>query len=161
MPNTNIEQLGESIKPNIPNGEDLKNKAGNAAIMGTIGVIASLLKNSFKPPKKLKPMPKGLILTGTKFRNGISSIDIASKIIERKKEIGVDIGPLPSGAKNIELQMEVIRVEEIVNAILTDAVIELEIPPGTQLTAAGGNAGGPIVVQGATTQLVKCNGIIR
>ena len=61
MPNTNIEQLGESIKPNIPNGEDLKNKAGNAAIMGTIGVIASLLKNSFKPPKKLKPMPLILI----------------------------------------------------------------------------------------------------
>jgi len=149
---------------------------GNGNLMGTIGVIAALFKNvfkppnklkplpkgfAFKPPNKLKPLPKGLILLGARNRPGISAVDVASKIIERKKEIGIDIGPLPSGAQNIELQMEVIRIEEIVNALLTDAVIELEIPPGTQLTAAGGNAGGPIVVQGATTAMVKCNGIIR
>ena len=161
MPNENLQQLGEGLKPNLPSGEDLKKKAGSAAIMGTIGVIAALFKNAFKPPNKLKPLPKGLILLGARNRPGISAIDVASKIIERKKEICIDIGPLPSGAQNIELQMEVIRVEEIVNALLTDAVIELEIPPGTQLTAAGGNAGGPIVVQGATTAMVKCNGIIR
>jgi hypothetical protein len=130
-------------------------------VMGTIGVIASLFKNAFKPPKKLKELPSGLILVGTKFRGGMSAIDIASKIIERKKEIGIDIGPLPSGAKNVELQMEVIRIEEIINALLTDAVIEVEIAPGTQLTATGANAGGPIQVVGATTQLVKCKGIIR
>jgi len=130
-------------------------------VMGTIGVIASLFKNAFKPPKKLKELPSGLILVGTKFRGGMSAIDIASKIIERKKEIGIDIGTLPSGAKNVELQMEVIRIEEIINALLTDAVIEVEIAPGTQLTATGANAGGPIQVVGATTQLVKCKGIIR
>ena len=161
MGNNDLQQIGEGLKPNLPNGEDLKKKAGSAAIMGTIGIIASLFKNAFKPPKKLKPLPTGLILLGTKYRSGISSIDIASKIIERKKEIGINIEPLPSGARNIELQMEVIRVEEIVNALLTDAVIEIEIPPGTQLTASGGNAGGPIQVVGATTQLVKCKGILR
>jgi len=134
---------------------------GANGILGTIGAIASVFKTAFKPPKKLKPLPKGVILLGTQFRTGLSAIDIASKIIERKKEIGIDIGPLPSGAKNIELQMEVIRIEEIVNALLTDAVIELEIPPGTQLTASGGNAGGPIQVVGATTQLIGCKGIIR
>jgi hypothetical protein len=53
--------------------------------------------------------------------------------IERKKEIGVGIGPLPSGSQNIDLQMEVIRVEEIVNALLTKAKIEVAIPPGTQI----------------------------
>ena len=57
--------------------------------------------------------------------------------------------------------MEVIRIEEIVDALLTNAVIEIEIPPGTQLTASGGNAGGPIQVVGATTQLIACKGIIR
>ena len=130
-------------------------------VMGTINVIAGVIKNAFSPPKKLKTLPTGSILFGTKFRGGLSSIDIASRIIERKKEIGIDIGPLPSGGKNIDLQMEVIRVEEIVNALLTNAVIEIEIPPGIQLTAAGGNAGGPIIVQGATTQLLKTKGIIR
>ena len=133
----------------------------SSGIMGVIGTVASIFKNAFNPPKKLKALPKGLVLLGTKFRGGLSAIDIASKIIERKKEIGIDIGPLPSGAKNIELQMEVIRIEEIVNALLTDAVIELEIPPGTQLTASGGNAGGPIQVVGATTQLIGCKWIIR
>jgi hypothetical protein len=98
---------------------------------------------------------------GSKFREGLSAIDIASRIIERKKEIGVGIGPLPSGSQNIDLQMEVIRVEEIVNALLTKAKIEVAIPPGTQITATGGNAGGPIVVQGATIQISKGEGIVR
>jgi hypothetical protein len=130
-------------------------------LMGTIGVIASLFKNAFAPPKKLKELPPGLILSGTKFRNGVSAIDIASKIIERKKEVGIDIGPLPSGSKNVDLQMEVIRVEEILNALMTTAVVEVDIPPGIQLTASGANAGGAIQVIGATTQLIRCKGIIR
>jgi hypothetical protein len=130
-------------------------------LMGTIGMIASLFKNAFAPPTPLKPLPPGLILYGTKFRNGLSAIDIASKIIERKKEVGIDIGPLPSGTKNIDLQMEVIRVEEILNALMSSAVVEIDIPPGIQLTASGANAGGPIQVIGATTQLLRCKGIIR
>ena len=57
--------------------------------------------------------------------------------------------------------MEVIRIEEIINALTTDAVIEIEIPPGIKLTASGGNAGGPIQVVGATLDIVKAKGIIR
>jgi hypothetical protein len=133
----------------------------SSGVMGIFSTITSLLKNSFKTPKKLKAIPTGLILLGTNFRPGLSSIDIASKIIERKKEIGIGIGPLPSGAKNIDLQMEVIRIEEIVNALTTEAVIEIEIPPGIQLTASGANGGGPIQVIGATTELKKSKGIIR
>jgi len=133
----------------------------SSGVMGIFSTISSLLKNSFKPPKKLKTIPPGLILTGTKFRTGLSAIDIASKIIERKKEVGIGIGPLPTGAKNLDLQMEVIRIEEIINALTTEAVIEIEIPPGIKLTASGGNAGGPIQVVGATVDLVKSKGIIR
>lgn len=133
----------------------------SSGVMGIFTTISSLLKNAFKPPKRLKTIPTGLILFGTKFRTGLSPIDIASKIIERKKEVGGGIGPLPSGAKNIDLQMEVIRIEEIINALTTDAVIEIEIPPGIKLTASGGNAGGPIQVVGATLDIVKAKGIIR
>ena len=86
---------------------------------------------------------------------------IASKIIERKKELGIDISGLPSGAQNIDLQMEKIRVEEIVNALLTNAKIEVAIPPGTLVQATGGNAGGPIVVVGSTLTISKGEGIIR
>jgi hypothetical protein len=129
--------------------------------LGTIQTITGIFKNLFKTPTPLQTISKEEIFLGSKFREGLSAIDIASRIIERKKEIGIGIGPLPSGAQNIELQMEVIRVEEIVNALLTKAKIEVAIPPGTQITAAGGNAGGPIVVQGATIEISKGEGILR
>lgn len=130
-------------------------------LITSIQSISGIFKNLFKPSTPLQPITKEEILIGSKFREGLSAIDIASKIIERKKEIGVGIGPLPSGAQNIDLQMEVIRVEEILNALLTKAKIEVAIPPGTLIQAQGGNAGGPIVVVGTTTSISKGEGIIR
>lgn len=130
-------------------------------LLSSIQSIAGLFKNLFKPSTPLQPITKEEILIGSKFREGLSAIDIASKIIERKKEIGVGIELLPSGAQNIDLQMEVIRVEEILDALLTKAKIEVAIPPGTLVQATGGNAGGPIVVVGTTTTISKGEGIIR
>jgi len=130
-------------------------------LITSIQSISGIFKNLFKPSTPLQPITKEEILIGSKFREGLSAIDIASKIIERKKEIGVGIGPLPSGAQNIDLQMEVIRVEEILNALLTKAKIEVAVPPGTLIQAQGGNAGGPIVVVGTTTSISKGEGIIR
>lgn len=132
-----------------------------AGIAGTLVAIALILKRAFKVQKKLTPLNKEEILLGVQFREGLSAIDVASKIIERKKEIGIDIGPLPSGSENIDLMMEVIRIEEIINAIKTKMKIEAAFPPGVPITATGGNAGGPIVVQGATTQSVKVEGVAQ
>lgn len=132
-----------------------------AGIVGTLVAIAAVLKRAFKVQKKLTPLNKEEILLGVQFREGLSVIDIASRIIERKKEIGINIGPLPSGAENIELKMEVIRIEEIINAIKTKMKVEAAFPPGVPITATGGNAGGPIVVQGATTQSVKVEGVAQ
>ena len=127
----------------------------------TIDTITNLFKGLFTPATPLPPITKEEILIGSKFKEGLSAIDIASKIIERKKELGIDIGPLQSGAANIDLAMETIRVEETVNAILTKMKIEGAIAPGTPITATGGNAGGPIVVQGLTTNSTKVVGIAR
>jgi hypothetical protein len=132
-----------------------------AGIAGTLVSIALILKRAFKVQKKLIPLNKEEILLGVQFREGLSAIDVASKIIERKKEIGIGIGPLPSGSENIDLQMEVIRIEEIINAIKTKMKVEAAFPPGVPITATGGNAGGPIVVQGATTQAVKVEGVAQ
>jgi hypothetical protein len=101
------------------------------------------------------------ILLGAQYREGLSAIDIASRIIERKKEIGIDIGPLPSGADNKEIQMEVIRIEEIVNAIKTKMLIEAAFPLGVSVVVTGANAGGPFVAKGATTENVKGVGVGR
>ena len=130
-------------------------------LITSIEAIAGIFKNLFTPATPLQPITKEEILIGTKFREGLSAIDIASKIIERKKEVGIGIGALPSGAENIELKMETIRVEEIVNALLTKAKIEVAIPPGTVIQASGGNAGGPIFVVGSTVTISKGEGIIR
>ena len=127
----------------------------------TLVAIAAILKRAFKVQKKLIPLNKEEILIGVKFREGLSSIDLASRIIERKKALGIDIGSLPSGSENIDLQMEVIRIEEIINAIKTKMKVEAAFPPGVPITATGGNAGGPIVVQGATTVAVKVEGVAQ
>jgi hypothetical protein len=132
-----------------------------AGIAGTLVAIAAILKRAFKVQKKLTPLNKEEILLGVQFREGLSAIDVASKIIERKKEIGIGIGSLPSGSENIDLQMEVIRIEEIINAIKTKMKVEAAFPPGVPITATGGNAGGPIVVQGATTVAVKVEGVAQ
>ena len=132
-----------------------------AGIVGTLVAIAAILKRAFKVQKKLIPLNKEEILIGVKFREGLSSIDLASRIIERKKALGIDIGPLPSGSENIDLMMEVIRIEEIVNAIKTKMKIEAAFPPGVPITASGGNAGGPIVVNGVTTVAVKVEGVAQ
>ena len=132
-----------------------------AGIVGTLVAIAAILKRAFKVQKKLIPLNKEEILIGVKFREVLSSIDLASRIIERKKALGIDIGPLPSGSENIDLMMEVIRIEEIVNAIKTKMKIEAAFPPGVPITASGGNAGGPIVVNGTTIVSVKVEGVAQ
>lgn len=130
-------------------------------IFNSVKMISSILKSAFSPNKPLESINKEQILIGSKFREGLSAIDIAARIIERKKEAGIPITPYPSGGSNIDLIMETIRCEEIVNALLTKAKIEVAAPAGTQLTATGANAGGPCVSQGLTTQTVKSEGIIR
>lgn len=121
------------------------------AEMGAIKTIIAVLKGFINPKLPSKPLPQAAVLAGGRLKPGLSSIDIASEIIKRKKDIGIPIGPLPSGADSLDLQMETIRVEVIVEALIKNARIQVAIPPGTNITATGGNAGGPIVVNGITT----------
>jgi precorrin-3B methylase len=86
---------------------------------------------------------------------------IASKIITRQAEAGAPVGVLPSGGVNISEIMEMIRVEEIISALQTDAKIDVAIAPGITLTAQGANGGGPVVCLGQTIGIGSGNGIIR
>ena len=122
-----------------------------AAEIGAIKTIISILKSLINPPIPPKPLPQAAILTGAPLKPGLSPIDIASEIIKRKKDLGIPISPLPSGGDNIDLMMETIRVEVIVEALIKTGRIQVAIPPGINVTATGGNAGGPIVVNGITT----------
>ena len=129
-----------------------------AGINNIFNIISNALNASRTPPPEI---PTLLLLTGSKLRPGLSPIMIASKIISRQNEAGAPTGVLPSGGVNITETMEVIRVEEIINALLVDARIDVAIAPGIPLTAQGANTGGPVACIGQTIGFGKGNGIIR
>lgn len=121
-------------------------------------IISKSINASRTPAIDIPPI---FLLPGAKMRPGLSPILISSRIISRQSEVGAPVGSLPSGGDNISELMERIRVEEIINALITEARIDVAINPGISLTATGGNAGGPIQVVGATTEIGSGNGIIR
>lgn len=127
-------------------------------IESIIGGIQKILTIKSSSATKI---PSPLILVGTPLRSGLSPTKIASRIIARKSEAGLPVGALPSGGVSPDEIMERIRIEEIVKALQQEASITVAIPPGTTLTAAGGNAGGPITVFGSTITLTTGYGIIQ
>jgi hypothetical protein len=92
--------------------------------------ILNGLLNLFRVPKSIQtPIPKPLILA-SKSRPGLSPKLMASRVIQRQSEAGLNVGPLGTGEINPAEIMERIRMEEIVNAIITEMRIDLAITPG-------------------------------
>lgn len=131
--------------------------------LNSITGVLNLILSAFKIPEEpVTPLPPPLILVGASLRPGISSQAIASRIISRQSEAGREVGDVFADGPNNEEAMELIRIEEIVNAILTESVVSVVIPPGVGVAGVGiGNLGVPVVFQGATTTLAIGNGVIQ
>lgn len=131
--------------------------------MSSMSSVLNTLNAAFKVQQKpVTPMPPPLLMVGAKLRTGLSARQIASRIISRQSESGAPQGDIFSEDNNISEAMETIRIQEIITAILTEAKVEITIPPGIQVTATGvGNFGGPVLSQGATTSIASGDGIIR
>lgn len=131
--------------------------------LNSISGVLNLILSAFKIPEEpVTPLPPPLILIGAKLRPGISTQAIASRIISRQSEAGRQVGDVFADGPNNEETMELIRVEEIVNTILTESVVQVVIPPGVSVTTVGvGNLGIPVISQGATTTIAIGNGIIQ
>jgi hypothetical protein len=99
-------------------------------ISSTISTVTGILKNMFKTPQTPQTPPGPLIAIGAGFKQGLSASEIASKIIDKKKQYGIPTGPLPSGGDNIDLIMETIRVEVIIDYFIKNATVVTAIPPG-------------------------------
>jgi hypothetical protein len=111
--------------------------------------ILSSLLSLFKIPNTIQTsIPKPLILA-SKNRPGLSAKLMASKVIQRQAEAGLNVGPLGTGETSPAEIMERIRMEEIVDAITTQMKIDLAIVPGGKSVITG-NAG-PIPVVGTGT----------
>ena len=129
--------------------------------MISISKITEILTESMNINTPALPLPPTLVKIGGSNRPGLSPSTIASRIISRQNEAGVIGGALPNGGDNLSEKMERIRIEEIVNAIITEMRIDVTIPMGVPLQATGGNAGGPIVVVGSTIVDMPAYGIAR
>jgi len=107
---------------------------------------------------KLPKLSLFKILQG-KFRPGLSSGIIASSVISRFNEIGIPSGPLEGGQPNVMEAYTKVFTEEIVRAIQNDMRVDVAIDPGMTVIAAGANAGGPIVTNGANPSPHSATGL--
>lgn len=142
--------------------KNTKKKGVSTFNMDTITNVINIIMAAFSiPSKPVSSLPPMLILTGAKLRPGLSSQAITARILSRQSEAGRVVGDVFTDGPNVEEAMELIRVEEIVGAIQTEAVVNLVIPAGTRVTTTGvGNMGAPVVSQGATTGMAVGQGII-
>jgi hypothetical protein len=131
--------------------------------MGSISTILDIINSAFSAPKEpVTPLPPPLLLVGAAIRPGVTSSEIASRIISRQSEAGLVVGDVFGDGPNTAEAMELIRIEEIINALLTEAKVEVVIPPGISVTTIGvGNLGAPVVSQGVTTNIAVGSGVIR
>ena len=125
--------------------------------------IVDIILAGFKlPVQPVTPLPPPLITLGANLRPGLSSKEIAAKIISRQSQAGAPVGDIFDSSNNVSEAMELIRIEEIISAILTQSKVDVVIPPGVPITSIGiGNLGAPILSQGVTSSFGVGNGIIR
>ena len=130
--------------------------------LSSMNGILNLILSAFQIPETpVEPLPPPLVMVGDKLRHGLLAQPIASEIISKQSDAGRVVGNVFADGPNVEEAMELIRIQEIINAILTQSKVEVVIPPGISVIAAGGNAGGPVVCLGVTTSKAIGDGIIR
>jgi len=131
-------------------------------INSSISNITGLIKSALELPKTpMSPLPPPLIIIGGNIRPGLSARTITSRVISRQAEAGAPSGDIFSEQSNVMESMINIIVEEVIEAIVLEAKIEVAIPPGIQVLSQGANAGGPVVSQGLTTSIASGTAIIR
>jgi hypothetical protein len=128
---------------------------------GGISEIINLILAAFSTINiPLPQLPPPLLFIGAQLRPGLSTSDIAARIISRQSEAGLQVGNVFGDGPNTAEAMELIRIEEIVSALQTEAKIDVCIPPGIGITAIGVGPTGPIISQGATTVISNASGIL-
>jgi hypothetical protein len=126
------------------------------------GVMNTILAAFNIPSTPVAPLPPPLILFGAKLRPGLSAQSIAAEIISKQSNTGRVVGDVFADGPNVEEAMEVIRVKAIIDALLTEAKVDVVINPGISVSTVGvGNLGAPVIGNGATTSFGIGDGIIR
>lgn len=155
-----MSELGKNVKEKF--SETGVNKDTNFDLTSMSGIL-NIILSAFKTPEPpIEPLPPPLVMIGAPLRPGVSSKEIASRIISRQSEAGLPVGDVFADGPNSNEALLAIQCEEIINALLNESVVNVVIPPGVGVTSFGTTSGGQTVVtQGITTTMGVGNGIIR
>lgn len=126
------------------------------SIKNIINELASLLNINTSKPQSIAPI---LRLKASK-RNGLSATVSTQNILKKKQELGLPTGTLPNGNPNIDDIMIKMIFEEVYRALREDAVNEVAINIGGQLSAAGSAGPVPCTVTGKIISIQTGSGTI-
>ena len=131
--------------------------------MSWITRIADGIQTAFSVVRKpLLSIPPILLISEVYQRPGLSAIALASAIIRRLPEAGIETGVNNDGSPNKINQFVRIFCEQVVQEIKDNARVTCAIQPGTiNSVGTGGNAGGPVVVTSFNTIPINIMGIIE
>jgi len=134
---------------------------GSFSSMSNILKIIMAAFSIMKAPAATLPPP--LIMIGSKMRPGLSARDLSARVISRFSEAEAVGGEIFQGGDNVMTALEVIRMEEIVNAIQTEMKISSTIDPGSILVQSNGvgYAGWPVASVGTNPSIVSSGGVAQ
>lgn len=120
-------------------------------IKEVIDIIIDLFNSSKTPANKIPPE---LLALGAKLKSGMSARDLAADtLVMLETELGIPMGnDITYGETNSVASAFVATSKTFVEHIQENASVQGAIAPAAlNITASGGNAGGPITVQGTNT----------
>lgn len=131
--------------------------------MGWIKQIAEGIKNvTDKIRVPFPEVPPILLLCEIGRRPGLSAIALASAVISRLGEIGFDTGVNRDGSPNEVNGFVRIFSEELVKEIKNNASVSCAVDVGDiSITGTGGNAGGPVQIQGFNNMIASIKGLVK
>lgn len=131
--------------------------------MSWINKIADGIEKAFSTVRApLQIIPPILLICELYQRPGLSAIALASSIIKRLPEAGIETGVNNDGSPNKINQFVRILSEEIVQEIKDNARVTCVVESGTvNSLGTGANAGGPVVVTSVNTIPINIMGIIQ
>ena len=139
-----------------------KSTTSNGSVSSMSNILKILLSvfSLMKQPADTLPPP--LIFIGAKLRPGLSARDMAARVISRFSESDAVNGEIFQEGNNVMTALEVIRMEEVVNAIQTEMKISSTIDPGAMvINASGANGGGPVTVVGTNINITESAGVAQ
>ena len=131
--------------------------------MSWINKIANGIEKAFSTVRApLQIIPPILLICELYQRPGLSAIALASSIIRRLPEAGIETGVNNDGSPNKINQFVRILSEEIIQEIKDNARVTCVVESGTiNSLGTGANAGGPVVVTSVNTIPINIMGIIQ